>query len=393
MTIPSHVPRDRVVDFDFANVPGAGEDVHLAWKRLHDGPPIFWTPRYGGHWVATRADAIEAIQKDHEVFSHREFSLPRGYKPFPLLPLEADPPLHADYRKIIAPGFSPVVVAKLEQKARALAIELIEGFRSRGNCEFMNDFARHLPVIVFLGMMDLPLDDREKLQRWGEVMVRTADKEEKHQVFQDSIAYLSRFIDERSAQPGADLISRVVQSQANGNPLRRDEVLGMCALLFFGGLDTVASMLGFFARFLARNPGHRRQLVENPALIPQAIEELLRRHGLSNTMRVVTRDVEFHGVTLHTDEMIMVPISLHGLDEQRFANPLEVDFARKPLHATFGNGPHKCPGANLARTELRIFLEEWLPRIPDFEVAPDDVETTATGSVNGILYLPLVWQV
>lgn len=390
--VPLHVPPHLVIDFDFTAVPGADEDVHLAWKRLHEGPDLFWTPYFGGHWVATRAAEIERIQSDHESFSHREFSLPRGIKPFPFVPLEVDPPEHADYRRIISPAFAPAVISKLEASARELAIDLIEGFRSRGGCEFVSEFARQLPVVVFLRMIDLPLGNREKFIGWAEVMARSPLVEARQQAFTETVEYLSAFITERTAHPKNDLISRVVQSRVNGRPLRPDEVLGMTTLLFFGGLDTVASMLSFVARFLARSPGHRRQLIQDPALIPVAVEEFLRRYGLSNTIRVVTRDMEFGGVQLKQNDIIMVPISLHGMDERRYDDPLSIDFGRKPVHATFGNGTHRCPGANLARTELRVFLEEWLKRIPEFEIKAGDMDRTATGSVNAVTYLPLSWR-
>ncbi len=391
VSTPSHIPPELVRDFDFANVAGAEDDAHLAWKRLHEGPDIFWTPHYGGHWVATRAALIEQIQTDHEAFSHRIFSLPQVSRPFRFLPLEVDPPEHAAYRRLISPVFSPAAVTKLENTARTLAIDLIEGFRPRGRCEFVADFARHLPVIVFLGMMNLPLTDRERFIEWGEVAVRGANPQVKAKAFKDALDYVSRYIAERTKHPGSDIISRVAGSEVNGNPLRPDEVLGIVMLLFFGGLDTVASMMGFIARFLACNPAHRRQLVAEPTLIPAAIEELLRRHGLSNTVRVLTRDTNIGDVLLRKDDVIMVPISLHGMDERQYVDPLTVDFKRKPVHATFGNGPHKCPGANLARTEIRIFLQEWLPRIPDFEIPQGESARTATGSVNGVTYLPLTW--
>ena len=389
---PSHVPPHLVRDFDFSDLPEAQQDVHLAWKRLHNGPVVFWTPHYGGHWVATRAAEIERIQTDYETFSHREFSLPRVVKPFPFVPIEVDPPEHADYRRVIAPAFAPAMVARLEAQVRKLAISLIESFKWRGSCEFVTEFARLLPVTVFLDMMDLPVADREKFTQWGEVMTRVPDQEAMQKALQATIAYLADIIKERTANPKSDLISRVVKAQVNGRPIRPDEVLGMTTLLFFGGLDTVASMLSFTARFVARNPAHRRQLVEDPKLIPAAIEEILRRHGLSNTVRVVTRDVELGGAQLRKDDLIMVPISLHGMDERRYENPLQIDFKRKPVHATFGNGPHRCPGANLARTELRVFLEEWLKRIPEFEITPGKREVTGTGSVNTVAYLPLSWS-
>jgi cytochrome P450 len=389
--IPPHIPARLVVDFDFANLPGAERDVHLAWKRLHDGPDLFWTPHYGGHWIATRAELIETIQTDHQRFSHREFTLPRGYKQLTVPPLEFDPPEHTEYRRIISPAFAPAVIARLEEGIRELAVTLIEEIKPRGHCDLVHDFAQQLPVTVFLRMVDLPLGDREMFLEWAEVIVHSADKEAKGAAFRKAIGYLSDVIAQRRAHPADDLLSRIIQSKVGDRTINAEEVLGMCVLLFFGGLDTVASMISFVAWFLARNPGHRRQLIENPALMQLAMEELFRRHGLSNTIRLIVQDTELGGVQLKKDEVVMVPISLHGLDDRRFPNPLEVDFSRRPVHAAFGNGPHRCPGATLARKEVGIFLEEWLKRIPDFHVTPGMEVRTTSGSVNGVVSLPLSW--
>lgn len=392
---PDHIPDELVRDFDFAHPPGMEDGVYAAWKRLHDGPDIFWTPHYGGHWVATRAEDIETIQKDYQRFSHEVFSLPREAKPLRFLPLEVDPPVHEAYRKVISPPFTPKAIAKLEGVARELAIRLIEGFKAKGRCEFVSDFSRHLPVTVFLGIADLPLERREQFISWADAAARGGgDLELKKRAFGEAFAYLSKVIDERTANPGQDLLSEVVHGKINGREPTREERLGMGILLFFGGIDTVASMLSFIALFLATHPEHRKQLVQNPQIVPQAVEELLRRHGLSNTLRLITQDFEYKGIPFKKGDLIQVPISLHGLDERRWERPLEVDFNRKTtFHATFGNGPHRCPGSNLARTEIRVFLQEWMARIPDFTIAKGEKVVTATGSVNAVEYLPLEWRV
>jgi cytochrome P450 len=390
--IPAHVPRELVVDFDFANVPGAMQDPHLAWKKLHDGPDIVWTPHYGGHWIATRAEDIELIQRDHDHFSHREFSLPRGVRTLPFAPLEFDPPQHGPYRAIINPFFTPKAVAGLEGNARALAIELIEGFKARGECEFVADFAHHLPVRIFLLIANLPLHLRDRFMGWAETMTHGSNKEDKQKAFGATIEYLSQVIAERSSNPGTDIMSRVVTAKIDGKPLEAEVIKGMCALLFFGGLDTVASMMSFIAMFLARNPGHRQQLTDNPGIMTAAIEEFLRRFGLSNTMRTLTMDFEYKGVLFKQNDMIQVPISLSGMDERRYPNAMEIDFSRRPMHLTFGSGPHRCPGSILARTEIRIFLEEWLKRIPEFEIAAGHEPVTVTGPVNGVVSLHLSWN-
>ncbi|WP_022980835.1 cytochrome P450, partial [Ideonella sp. B508-1] len=147
-------------------------------------------------------------------------------------------------------------------------------------------------------------------------------------------------------------------------------------------------------RFLATHPDHRRQLVEDPSKIPAATDELIRRFGLSNTVRLVVHDRDFHGAPLRKGDLIMVPISLASMDERKWHDAMTVDFARRTEgHDTFGNGPHRCPGANLARIEIQTFLEEWLRRIPEFGITPGRQAVTVTGAVNGVESLPLSWPV
>lgn len=392
--VPVHVPRELIVDFDYCAPPDAASDVHLAWHRLHAGPAIVWTPHHGGHWIATRAEIIEHIQRDHENFSHTGgISLPLGLKPVRYVPLEADPPEHTGFRQLLNPSFAPANIARLEAEARELTIRLIERLRPRGKCEFVADFARHLPVTIFLRLVDLPLTEREQFLQWVDGAIRTGDVEARRAGFARIAQYLGTVIAERKANPGEDLLSRISHAQVRGRPMSDQETLGMALVLFVGGLDTVVNMLTFFALFLARHPQHRQQLIDDPQLIPNAVEELVRRHGLTNTVRTVARDFEFHGVSLRRGDIIQVPTVLHGTDEQRFADPLTVDFKRANLqqHATFGNGPHRCIGAALARAELKVFLQEWLKRIPHFRISEGATVRTLSGNVDSVESLPLTW--
>ncbi|HEY3598905.1 MAG TPA: cytochrome P450 [Paraburkholderia sp.] len=391
-SVPDHVSHDRVVDFDYMNPPGAAEDVHLAWKALHTGPDIVWSPYYGGHWIATRGEDIEAMQKDHTHFSHHSVNIP-SLSQVQLVPLELDPPEHSAYRNLITPSFLPKAIASLEEDARALAIELIEKLAPRGECEFVSEFAKILPIVIFLRLADLPLSDRERLLEWAEMAVR--GKIEERIESQNLLgAYISTWVAERQANAGGDLVSLIANARIDGKPMRADRMFGMFIVVLFGGLDTVASLMGFIARFLAENPDHRRQLIEHPELMVSSVDELIRRFGVANTARLVTEDMDYKGVTLKKGDQIQLPNALFGLDERKFANPLDVDLTRKPvLHAAFGNGPHRCPGSFLARTEIKVFLQEWLKRIPDFGIREGDRPRCSSGAVNGMLYLPLTWNV
>lgn len=391
---PPHVPEALVYDVDIFAPPPAGEDPQTRWAAIRDAAPadVFWTRHLGGYWIATRAREIEAMQKDDgSTFSHEITSLPRE-SAFPLYPLTLDAPRHGHFRRLIMPSFLPRAVAALEEKARHHAVAAIEGFLARGHCEFVSEFAGVLPIAVFLGIVDLPWSDREMLVGWTETMVRSPDIAARYQALMGMTGYLNGWLAKRADAPGEDLLSTIVTGEVEGRPLDDQERISVALLMLFGGLDTVASMLGFIARFLAMNPGHRQQLVDDPALIPQAIEELVRRHGIASTTRLLKRDIEFAGAPLRANDLIYVPNLLAGLDDRVVEDPMTVDFHRaKPHHAAFGNGRHACPGAVLARREIKVFLEEWLSRIPDFHIAPDTTPEIGSGMVSGVTRLDLAW--
>ncbi|MFA5494777.1 MAG: cytochrome P450, partial [Porticoccaceae bacterium] len=205
--------------------------------------------------------------------------------------------------------------------------------------------------------------------------------------------YARDTVRQRRGNPGGDLLSRLCQAEVDGEKLTEDQLTGMTILLLLGGLDTVAAVLGFTMNYLARHPQTRGELVARPELIPKAVEEMLRRFPVSSLGRIVTRDTEFHGVPLRKDDMIITPTMSHGMDDREFADPTDVDFARKVVfHGTFGNGPHRCLGSMLARVELRAFLQEWLARIPDFRVRADAELVVDTGMVVALHSLPLEWD-
>lgn len=229
---------------------------------------------------------------------------------------------------------------------------------------------------------------------WAEEQIYALGEEERIASLLKISDYLGQKIAERRQRPANDRLTRLVNAKINGRPLDDEELKGMCALLLIGGLDTVASMIGFIMHFLAENPAHRHALANNPGMIPRALDEFLRRFGLTFPGRVVRHDFVYQGIDFKAGEMMILPTMLHGLDERKFSDPLEVRFDRteKSIYSTFGNGVHRCPGSYLARMELRLILEEWLKRIPDFSPKPGQQIKIRTGLHGGITRLPLVWR-
>jgi len=393
---PPHVPAALVHGFDLYNVEVADGDYHAALKRLHDPgiPDIFWTPKNGGHWVATRGEDIYEIFKDAQRFTSQKLVVPAERNTHRMPPIFLDPPEHTKYRTLLSPLLSPKAVSALAGRAREQAIELIEGFYPRGRCEFVGEFAQHLPIGIFMRMVDLPVEDREKLLAWADQQVRPSSEAEREQSYMNIFGYAAQKVKERRANPGSDAISQLTKAQVDGRPITDEEVIPMVALVLIGGLDTVASAMGFAARFLATSPAHRRELIEHSDRIPAAVEELLRRFPVVNQGRMVREDMQYKGVEMKAGDMVVMPTTLHGVDDRQFDDPMVVNFQRRtPIHSTFGNGAHRCPGSLLARTEIKIFLEEWLKRIPDFRIEPGR-ECGVRAGVNATLFeLPLVWEV
>jgi cytochrome P450 len=391
MPAPDHIPPALVVDFDFLNPPLLHEDVQAGWYQVkQQHPPLFWTARNGGHWVATRAADIRMIEADPARFSSHVPVLPydrAGAVPTP--PFDLDPPEQTQYRRLIAPSFTPKVVVQVEDRLREIAVQAIEGFHARGECEFMSEFARVLPIVTFLGMMGLPTADSDYLLPLTEKVAR-GTLDERRAAMREIAGYLSKFIAERTREPGEDPISRIVTSEIDGAPITAEKAIQTTAFLLAAGLDTVAALLGFVARFLANNPEHRRRLVDDPAIRPKAVEEFLRRFGILNHTRLVKDDTEIDGVFLKGGDIIYIATTLVGLDDELNDEPLKVDFDRPKInHGAFGNGVHRCPGAVLAQKEILVFLDEWLPRIPDFGMKPGTSPTVTSGTVSthGTLYL------
>lgn len=395
---PAHVPAERVIDFDLYDFPVEGLEYQGSMRAIFEARPgdVLWSPRNGGHWIAKTNATVAKVLADSDHFSSRRIMVTTedSDRP-PLVPLQLDPPHHAGYRALLQQALSPKAVGRLGERARELSIELIEGFKRDGHCEFIGQFAQHLPIAIFMEIVGLPAEDRPLLTSIAETAMRGETEAERNEAAGKLMAYGMGKVAERRANPGADLISAIASAEVEGKPIDDFTLTGMVLLLLLGGLDTVASTLGFYAQFLATHPEHRRQLVEHPELIPNANEELLRRFPIAILAREVKADVVLGDMQLKAGDMVLVPTPMDGLDEHKFHDPLRVDFNReKPgANSTFGGGVHRCVGSMLARTELRIFLEEWLKRIPDFAIKPGTSPKVSARSVATITSLELVWDV
>ena len=397
--LPDHVPPALVRDFDIFQLPGPETDPHRALLAVQrDAPEIFWTPRNGGHWVAIRAEAIEAILLDHEHFSSECILVPK--KPPEAqreLPIECDPPRHTVIRRPLTTALLPSAIDARERAIRELAKELINGFVDRGECEFVSEFAQVFPVCIFLDLVKLPRRDRHLLVPIAKKVIGGRTPAAREEGIAKLVAYILPVIRARRDHPGDDLLSPLVNLAEPIGKISESDALAYANTVLFAGLDTVAAMLSLVTRFLALHPSHRHELtarLRDEHFMHKAVQELLRRHGIVAIGRLIRDDMTYRGVRLRRGESVILLTAMVGFDENKNPRAIEVDFTRPGghNHAAFGRGIHSCPGHVLARRELKIFLEEWLSRIPDFALAPGSAPLFSTGFVTSLAQLRLVWS-
>ncbi|MGK0499703.1 MAG: cytochrome P450 [Oceanicoccus sp.] len=387
--LPEHVPEHLLRDFNIYMPPGIDQDFHQAWATLlqeDDTCPLVWTQANEGHWLPTRSSIIGEVLTDYSRFSSRSIILPKSHSAdHGLLPTTIDPPEHHFYRKTLNHTLAPTSINAMDQDIRAIVTSLIDGFVDQGACNFTRDFAEILPIRVFLSMMALPEDDIQQTKYWADQLIRPDGSISFADALQHLKDYIAPYVDQRLGSDGSDMLSRMINTETNGRRLTREEAIKLSVQVFIAGVDTVVNFLGFVFLFLARSAQHRLQIVQGDASAAQAVEEILRRFPLVTVAREVTEDMEFHGVQLKAGDMIAAPTPLAGMDNTFTANAEQVEFGRKQGNSlTFGRGAHTCPGKNLARVELRITLEEWFKRIPDFHV--DEVSPVSfTGGIVGVV--------
>jgi cytochrome P450 len=398
LAIPAHVPPHLVVDYDrfSASQLKRSPQRNLA-QYFATLPPIFYTPRNGGHWMCARsAIAVDMLRK-YEIFSS-DPSLNAGLMRSPrTAPNQYDPPVHTEMRRILNPSFSPSAVGKMEPRIRAFAVELIEGVLPDGKVEFLWQIAKRFPIDIFLLQAGAPLSDREILLNYADGFTKSPALEDRQKSLRKLADHLVGYLKEREREgtPRDDLLSTVVHGKmAGGRPTSAEEREGLAALLFLGGLDTVAAMLSFIMVYLGLNPGDYKKLVDDPARIPGAVEELMRTNGVAQMERGVAQDTVYEGVTFKRGDRVTFHPQIYGFDDPTVSEPYKVDFDRDVSpHLVFGAGPHRCIGSHLARVEIRIFLEEWVRRVPRFELEGGEDPETNIGVVWSPAEVPLKWDV
>ena len=356
--------------------------------------PIAHTDRYQGSWLPTRYEDVVALAQEYEVFTSRGILVmppPPGqaegaYGGVAAPPITSDPPDHHWHRRLILPVFAPQAVAKYEQGTKDLCNALIDEFIDKGTADAAADYAQHIPVRVISTMLGVPFDMEEEFTDWVRgVLENMHDLERRKRSRQSIIEFFLAQVEDRKKNPrDNDLITELLNTEVEGKKVPIEYVLGVCNLMLVAGIDTTWSAIGSVMWHMAQHPEHRKQLRENDDLWPTAIEELLRVYAPVTMARIVDGDIEFQGCPMKAGDRVLMAFPAANRDPRQFENPDEVILDREHnRHVAFGSGIHRCAGSNLARLEVRVALQTWLERIPEFELVDPTSVTWAGGQVHG----------
>jgi cytochrome P450 len=353
-------------------------DPHAAHRELRAGCPIARSERWGGFWVLSRYEDIVAVTRDHTTYVNSVQNVvpavtTTGRRP----PLHFDPPEHTLWRKAMSGPFKAGALTELEPPARAQTIRLLSPLIERGHCELVSELAGTLPVHVlchFLHAQDAATPEQiEQLSREFLRAFQDRDSSGLEAASRRLYVLAAAILDLRRhtpLDPEVDVASALLAMRIDGAPPSDDLLQGALRQLLVAGHVAVTMMLGSCARHLAEHAELQRQLREDPASIERALDELLRLYTPNQAFcRTVSHEVALHGQTIRPREPVVLLYPSANRDEAVFEAPDEFRWDRARKHVTFGNGVHKCPGEQLARLELRVFLEELLARTRHFELA------------------------
>ena len=385
-------------DYDMFD-PAYAADPAPVWERFRSECPVARSDSYGGSWLPARYDDVTAVARDIGTFTSslgvsvidvpgRKEALKQGSPP-----IDADPPLHTWTRRLMLQAMSPQAVLSYEPGTRDLCRSLIASIIDDGRADAASDYAQQLPVRVIGALLGVPEDQSDRFVGWVRSILEFAnDVERRGKATAELADFLRGEIADRRVNPGTDLISHMVMSEHEGQPIEEDLIIGEAALLLVAGVDTTWSAIGSSLLHLATHPDDRRRMVEDPDVWPLAIEEFLRFYAPVTMARTATTDTEVAGCPISKGDRVLLSFPAANRDEAHFddADRFIIDRAQN-RHLAFGVGIHRCAGSNLARMELRIALEEWLAAIPDFELEDPSAVTWAGGQIRGPRSVPVVF--
>jgi cytochrome P450 len=384
---------------DFSHLePEWSADPYVIQDELRERCPIAHTDRFGGGWLPVRYEDVSAIAYDTEHFSSRAIIMSNFRPPKDLAPIggsppiSSDPPFHHDARKLLLPAFTKTAVARQEEVTRAFCHSLIDAFAGQDIVDAAADYAQHIPIRVIADMLGFPPEDGPQFARFVENTLEGVNlpPEERIERMGALFNYLLAQVHDHLDNPREDLTSYLINAELYGHKLEPSHVVGTMALLLIAGIDTTWSAIGSSLWHLARTPADRERLVADRALLPTALEEFLRAYAPVTMARLVKEDMHWRGVDMKADDWILLSFPAANRDGAQFERAGEVVIDREVnRHAAFGLGIHRCVGSHLARMELRVALEVWLERIPEFSLADPAAVTWSAGQIRGPRSLPI----
>ena len=361
----------------------------MRWLRKHD--PVHWSEK-DGLWVVSRFEDVAYVSKHQELFTSAQGVRPANNTKLGLI--DEGEPRHGELRKLINRGFTPRMVRKLEEVFLEITTEAIDAIAQKGECDFVEDIAVPLPLLLIAEMIGIRKEDRRSFHEWSDAMIAGDGNFDKPDIIAKAGAaflaysnYVTEIIEDRRANPRDDLVSILVGAKDGGmlenfgnddraalgfseehQALANDELIMMLVLLMVAGNETTRNALSGGMALLIENPDERQKLIDDPSLIPSACEEMVRLVSpVHSFARTVVEDTELHGQPLKKGEKVLMLYPSANHDPEQYEDPERFDVTRNPQHLGFGIGTHFCLGANLARMELRVAFRELLRRLPDME--------------------------
>jgi hypothetical protein len=384
---------------DFSHLePEWAADPYSIQDDLRQRCPIAHTNRFGGGWLPTRWEDVAAIAYDTDRFSSRSIIMSNFRPPRDLAPvggsppISSDPPFHHDARKLLLGAFTKSTIGRQEPATKAFCHSLIDGFEGQDVVDAARDYAQHIPVRVIADMMGFPPEDGPQFREFVADLLEGINlpPDERIERVRRLFDYLVVQVHDHLDHPRDDLTMYLLGAEIFGQKLTPDHVVGAMALLLIAGIDTTWSAIGASLWHLAKTPADLARLVAEPGLLPVAIEELLRAYAPVTMARLVKEDMRWHGVDMQADDWILLSFPAANRDPAQFDRAGEVVIDRAVnRHAAFGLGIHRCLGSHLARMELRVALEVWLSRIPQFTLDDPSAVLWSTGQIRGPRALPL----
>ncbi len=377
--------------------PDYAKDPWAVFKQLRGECPVSHSDRYeGGFWVLAKYEDVKAVSLDPAHYSSAgDLLIPSAHMGWGLLPIQSDPPLAAEYRRVLNHIFSLRAVRELEPDVRRWVGEAIDSFSNRGTCDFVPELAYPIPGKVTTALLGWPGDEWALVMRSiKQFTTRSPDEPERAAAQVGVDALRDRVLENlelRRREPTDDLASSLLAVQVQGRPLSTDEIVALMMMVIFGSVDTTVAAIGNMLHYLDLDNALRSRLIADRSLIPAAVEELLRYEPpIQGFARITTEPSMIRGQEIPAGKKVFLLYGSANHDEEVFESPDSVRIDRSPnLHLTFGVGVHHCQGASIARMELRVVLEEVLARIPDYRVLRDRVvHTHSAGTIFERLSLP-----